>query len=523
MEYSAPALLIVLLLLVWNEKGDPGNACVSIWVLPLTGVMLFGVEVMLNADKALFSAWKGDYNWQRDDCRPELQQYGEYLSAYLRNQYGQLVLNINGEAGSGKTEFLKQLYCNLLHDHHCPVVYIDVWESDLGEQPLPALVAELVKQLGLLIDNAGSSVSEQQLATLLEGVTSSATDGYNATASENGPITRYRQQQAKVTELKQVLRHYIRSVDSDGRGKAYLLIDKLDRCRPGYVVALLEVFRHYLCLDELVVVMAADAVQLSHSIQAAYGYHFDSQTYLQRFFSRTANLPQADLNQQIRQMLTEKHLLAKLSRLQVLPPLSDNPDGLEECAAILVAISRAYNLNQAGLNQVVDRLDSLAILHNERLQQGAEMPLFNVISLLVLLIELGDERYCGVYKERGKTICRMFYGRDYQIPEFRSETAFNSKITHYLPEPDRSECKAHLDVAWEFINGFTHSVQFKQEQYTLQMMISNVSLEGRNPIESEVVSFYRQALQDIAGQGGNFYLWQREDYFAAAELANHLV
>ncbi len=71
----------------------------------------------------------------------------------------------------------------------------------------------------------------------------------------------------------------------------FVFIDELDRCRPHYAIALLERIKHLFDVDEIVFVFATDIVQLTWAITGFYGSHFNGHNYLQRFFSRTYNLP----------------------------------------------------------------------------------------------------------------------------------------------------------------------------------------------------------------------------------------
>lgn len=71
----------------------------------------------------------------------------------------------------------------------------------------------------------------------------------------------------------------------------FVFIDELDRCRPHYAIGLLERIKHLFDVDDIVFVFATDTVQLTWAITGFYGSNFNGHNYLQRFFSRTYNLP----------------------------------------------------------------------------------------------------------------------------------------------------------------------------------------------------------------------------------------
>ena len=49
------------------------------------------------------------------------------------------------------------------------------------------------------------------------------------------------------------------------------MIDELDRCRPSYAIALLEVAKHLFAVDNVVFVLAVNRAGLVHSVKALYG------------------------------------------------------------------------------------------------------------------------------------------------------------------------------------------------------------------------------------------------------------
>ena len=74
--------------------------------------------------KAKYKLWEESHNF--DNCKLNRKEYGEFLSSYITGEQDGFVLNLNGVWGSGKTEFLKRLYTDLLVKKH-PCIYIDAW------------------------------------------------------------------------------------------------------------------------------------------------------------------------------------------------------------------------------------------------------------------------------------------------------------------------------------------------------------------------------------------------------------
>ena len=82
-----------------------------------------------------------------------------------------------------------------------------------------------------------------------------------------------------------------------------VFIDELDRCRPSYALALIEVAKHLFGADHVVFVLAVNRSQLTHSISALYGSDFDATGYLRRFFDIDFRLPEPDRTRFLEVML----------------------------------------------------------------------------------------------------------------------------------------------------------------------------------------------------------------------------
>ncbi|MEZ9473478.1 P-loop NTPase fold protein, partial [Vibrio lentus] len=95
-------------------------------------------------------------------CELNNEEYGTYLSSYLRSQKKPLVLNLNGSWGTGKTHFLKQMYSDLRFTHEYPVIYIDAWKSDFSNDPLLVLISEFIEQFKSLNMNIKATDKEEE-------------------------------------------------------------------------------------------------------------------------------------------------------------------------------------------------------------------------------------------------------------------------------------------------------------------------------------------------------------------------
>lgn len=73
--------------------------------------------------------------------------------------------------------------------------------------------------------------------------------------------------------------------------KLLLIIDELDRCKPSYAVKVLERIKHFFNDDRIVIFLAVNTRELSHTIKKFYGSYFNSGYYLEKLFDYKVDIP----------------------------------------------------------------------------------------------------------------------------------------------------------------------------------------------------------------------------------------
>lgn len=268
-----------------------------------------------------YASWKESHTF--DNCKLNRKDYGQFLANYLIGEKDGFVLNLNGSWGTGKTEFLKRFYVELMDRGH-PTIYIDAWESDFSQEPLTVVASELLNQLERLMEGAipdGVIVEvKRALGKVLKGtlvgfagfasakLLNDASIGMEATNKllEDAPqnltdrlAKDYQNQIDAIYRVKKSLGDLSDSLQAVNGSPlpVVVLIDELDRCRPTYAIDMLEVVKHFFSIKNFVFVIATDTGQLCHSITSVYGDEFDSSQYLKRFFNRKASLPTPNINE----------------------------------------------------------------------------------------------------------------------------------------------------------------------------------------------------------------------------------
>lgn len=231
------------------------------------------------------------------------------------------ILTVDGEWGSGKTTFVKQIdFLNrngssdvsALNDDSINefmngyiVYYYSAWENDYHGEPLQSLLLNLINDLWSKREKIADGVvkySEAFKQSVLETVTLGLYDTEKINNANN--ISDLAESIATIDERKEAIDDIINNhLDLKGK-KLLFIIDELDRCMPTFAVRMLETIKHYYTNDRLVFLLATNSHELSHTVQKVYGESFDGIGYLNRFYDLVFNLPTVDRNAYIRHLGT---------------------------------------------------------------------------------------------------------------------------------------------------------------------------------------------------------------------------
>ena len=246
----------------------------------------------------------------------------EFLTQLVDGIDGPCVMAIDAPWGAGKTTFIKMWSCHL-RNNGFPVVEFNAWETDHATDPFVALISELKEGLnefeeGSLKDiiqkttEAAKQVALRAIPALIRIATAGVLDIQALIEKETGKLLasyaesrldRYKENQESIRSFRKHLREMADALKQCKNHPLMILIDELDRCRPSYAIALIEVAKHLFDADHIVFVLAVNRTQLAHSIRALYGECFDAPGYLRRFFDIDFTLPAPNRNRFIRDLL----------------------------------------------------------------------------------------------------------------------------------------------------------------------------------------------------------------------------
>lgn len=359
-------------------------------------------------ENSKYASWKESHTFE--NCKLDRKDYGQFLANYLIGEKDGFVLNLNGSWGTGKTEFLKRFYVELMDRGH-PTIYIDAWESDFSQEPLTVVASELLNQLERLMEGAisegvllevKSALGKALKGTLvgLAGIASAkllndssiGMEAINKFLDETPHnITKqlaedYQSQIEAIINTREALGSLAESLQTVNGSMlpVIVLIDELDRCRPTYAIEMLEVVKHFFSIKGFVFVIATDTDQLCHSITSVYGDNFDSNQYLKRFFNRKASLPIPNISEYI---LAKGYDFDQYIKIKLYPNIKQGFSIDQFIKYNIGLLSDAYHLKIRDIDQLVDKIHSCLRSAEAACSTSEKTQYINIVALVVGLIE----------------------------------------------------------------------------------------------------------------------------------------
>lgn len=233
------------------------------------------------------------------------------LMKLLNNVNENFIISIDGEWGTGKTFFIKQLIyiCNnhskidniKFHKDYAKVqefskkhivVYYNAWENDNHDYPLDSLIYNILNEYPKYKNHIENSKElfgavKPILENIIEKgslgcITKDCFEKLKSFEDLADNIVTIEEKQSSLNKL------FNKIIKSDER--VLLVVDELDRCRPDYAVKLLETLKHFYNNSKLSIIVVTNNRQLSYTIKKYYGNDFDGYGYLNKIYDSVITL-----------------------------------------------------------------------------------------------------------------------------------------------------------------------------------------------------------------------------------------
>ncbi|MBD8650993.1 hypothetical protein IFT66_07865 [Rhizobium sp. CFBP 13726] len=220
-----------------------------------------------------------------------------------------VVLAVEGAWGSGKSYFLKRWVGahTIENGGRATTVYFDAFANDFIEDPLIGLtgsigerlpsakqrvswkkarnvvvkVARPLLRIGAALATAG--------ATELTGPAIDAAIEAGGKQAEEAVEAFWRREDGRRAAMQQ-FRDALAEITKDG-SVLIIVVDELDRCRPDYALATLEVIKHFFAVERVHFVLGVNMHALEQIVRVRYGAGINAPDYIKRFISMSIQLP----------------------------------------------------------------------------------------------------------------------------------------------------------------------------------------------------------------------------------------
>ena len=242
----------------------------------------------------------------------------------LENVQESCTIAINGDWGTGKTFFVKQV--KLVLDAQNPqtvldegirasikallpakiqnidsyaTAYYDAWMYDNDDDPILSLMYATIK-------SNQSDFSDEKKRSLFNGVAALADA---LTGRSIGSVLKEARGEDVFASLKSaddiraMVERFINSLIEERGNRLVIFIDELDRCKPDYAIRFLERIKHYFDDERVTFVFSVSLSQLQCTVKNYYGAEFDATRYLDKFFDLRMSLPEVDYENFMRMRL----------------------------------------------------------------------------------------------------------------------------------------------------------------------------------------------------------------------------
>lgn len=256
------------------------------------------------------------------------------LTSIIQNIGGPCVISINAPWGAGKTAFVNMWACSLTKKKY-QVLKFNVWETDYSNNPFVALSSELLSIEGKgtvsgLKEKANkiAPILANQIIKYIVGVDINVNEIVECIREDpDDAVKEYLNTKKNIKEFKKALSDFAKAQSEKtsaetqigdntktqtNNGKPLIfIIDELDRCRPPYAIAFLEIVKHLFSVDNIIFVLSLHKEQLEFSLKSLYGNDFDAERYLRRFIDLNYKLNDNDREELIKITLQNSSGLQK--------------------------------------------------------------------------------------------------------------------------------------------------------------------------------------------------------------------
>lgn len=240
------------------------------------------------------------------DTRDEFNRkpFAEHLINLIKSDNDLFPLAINGDWGTGKTEFCNKSVklINRKYSDRLIAGYLNAFAEDPYDDPLASIISilyttfitdefrpESIKTITKIILATSAQSAIETISPTLANVTKNIPKIAQKLNKES--IQSKFEHRANINNYLKELTSLISRIA--GNKQFILFIDELDRCRPDFALHLLEITKHVFDTPHLKIIFILNKTQFIEAIKIRYSNNEDiARKYLEKFFKFQIKIPE---------------------------------------------------------------------------------------------------------------------------------------------------------------------------------------------------------------------------------------
>lgn len=389
-----------------------------------------------------------DVSFDEDDFNRKI--IAENMVSLLLSEIDVSPIIIDGPWGSGKTTFCKKSIKLIKKSHQdkkrATCAYIDAFNADHANQPLITIIAaisnsiseenqskqEFIRKAKNVARYAGKSILRAGFAWILKTeadnldkeFTDAIQDGFDHAL--NNIIKEHEEIEKNINLLKETLKEIVKN------NSLIIFIDELDRCRPDFSIAILEIIKHIFNVEGVKFVLVTNYTQMKASINHCYGKEVDAQRYLDKFIKFSFKLPSEILDKnQKSQLASVEHAKQEINKRNLLKqsPLIAHPN--------ITFINELIIQNELSLREVETFIRHMEIYYFFANRSGWQLPFDKELLLAIFAIFIFSTKsyLCDQIEKKQPVsleLCKLLGATHYIDKKNIQKPSYNQILAHLI-------------------------------------------------------------------------------------------
>lgn len=282
--------------------------------------------------------------------------------------------SIEAPWGAGKSYFIGQLR-ERFEKIGVTCIGFNAWENDLTGSALGTIIGELISQLG----KGGSKGEKGKMGRMADSIKANAgmvakVGGRMALALGTGAVLpsddmieksvasaagdlsdsvveQYQQGKKAAVKLQKQLGELAENIQDESDYPLIVFVDELDRCRPDYMIEVMETIKHLFSIPHIIFVLSIDPKAVEAAVSRVYSAEINSGEYIRKFIDMRLNLPRNPLRDMIYKRVYEAAYFVP-SITDALEPMvrmaeyvNAAPRSIEQAASFLAMLCHVNDLD----------------------------------------------------------------------------------------------------------------------------------------------------------------------------------